>query len=441
MEGIQQYQRAVTPTMNSDPTATGGNSQIRGKMLSYSGKKVNDFYRGTQQTGTGNGISGNRIIRNPLKSQGGNPLEISGQSKPVGTNRSGAGVGAASAGNGSGSGGIISSRPDLGGGIIDSNHRETMKASFFLQSRQDLEPLHEEIPSDGILFARYRHRPDSLVVYRLHDEKSRNPERLNLDRRSLDICPSLENEQKLRLLNYQNNNISIISNLENLPNLIFLDLYNNKLRSLDGCLSLMKGLRVLMVGKNYITELTNLLTLKKLDVLDLHSNQLKEIKGLDELRELRVLNLAGNSISIVNNLSTLSSLTELNLRRNCIEMILELDRLPSLQRIFLSHNLINSERNIQCLFQIRSLIELSLDSNPIAEKDPQEYRQLIIGKIPRSTVSSLHSFLLSKLLLVDCSLKHLDLKRITEEERAISLTLMSMPFSRLLPLTHFIHRR
>jgi Leucine-rich repeat (LRR) protein len=375
MEGIQQYQRAVTPTMNNTSLAD-NNNQIRGKMLSYSGKKANDFYRGTQQSGGGSG--GNRVPRNSLKSFQGNSLEISGQSKPVGTNRGG---------------GILSSRPDLGGGIIGDRNRfsndsndsnRDLKASSLLQTRQDLEPLSEEIPSDGILFARFRHRPDSLVVYRLHDEKSRNPERLNLDRRSLDVCPYLENEQKLRLLNYQNNNISLISNLENLPNLIFLDLYNNKLRSLEGCLSQIKGLRVLMVGKNYITELTNLLTLKKLDVLDLHSNQLKEIKGLEELTDLRVLNLAGNTISVVNNLSTLSSLTELNLRRNCIEIILELDRLPSLQRIFLSHNLITSEKNILCLFQIRSLIELSLDSNPIAEKDPQEYRQLIIGRIPRS---------------------------------------------------------
>jgi hypothetical protein len=380
MEGIQQYQRAVTPTMNNNTSIT-DNNQIRGKMLSYSGKKTNDFYRGAQQTPSS---GGNRVPRNSLKSLQVNSLEISGQSKPVGTNRGGVG-----------GVGILSSRADLGGGggernrysndFSDSN-RDSRASS--LLPRQDLEPLSEEIPSDGILFARFRHRPDSLVVYRLHDEKSRNPERLNLDRRSLDVCPYLEQESKLRLLNYQNNNISLISNLENLTNLIFLDLYNNKLRSLEGCLSQMKGLRVLMVGKNQIQELSNLLTLKKLDVLDLHSNQLKEIKGLDELTDLRVLNLAGNSISLVNNLSTLSSLTELNLRRNCIEMIIELDRLPSLQRIFLSHNLINSEKNISCLFHIRSLIELSLDSNPIAERDPLEYRQLIIARIPRSAPSS-----------------------------------------------------
>ena len=69
----------------------------------------------------------------------------------------------------------------------------------------------------------------------------RNPERLNLDRRNLFICPRLEEEENLRLLNYQNNNISAISNVENLPQLIFLDFYNNNLRSLDGPLEFVSG--------------------------------------------------------------------------------------------------------------------------------------------------------------------------------------------------------
>jgi hypothetical protein len=379
MEGIQQYQRAVTPTMSSN-SSTIDNNQIRGKMLSYSGgtggaKKSNDFLRGPQQA---------RAPRNSLKSLQGHPLEISGQSKPVSSVRNGIGVNGitrSSQDNTNRPAAILS----IGSGQNDSDyHLRESKASSLLP-RQDLEPLSEEIPSDGILFCRFRHRPlDShLVVYRLHDERSRNPERLNLDRRQLDVCPYLEQEQRLRLLNYQNNNIKQIQNLENLPNLIFLDLYNNKLTSLDGCLSITKGLRVLMVGKNSITELNNLNLLKKLDVLDLHSNHIKEIKGLDGLIDLRVLNLAGNMISLVQNLSTLCSLTELNLRRNCIETIIDLDRLPVLQRIFLSHNQIQDEQSILCLFHIRSLIELSLDSNPIAERDSTEYRQMIIGRIPR----------------------------------------------------------
>ncbi len=111
----------------------------------------------------------------------------------------------------------------------------------------------------------------------------------------------LDQEQRLRLLNFQNNNIRLIQNLENLPNLIFLDLYNNKLVSLEGPLSTIRGLRVLMAGKNKIGNISNLSFLKKLDVLDLHSNDIQVIEGLDKLHDLRVLNLAGeNSLSFFN---------------------------------------------------------------------------------------------------------------------------------------------
>jgi leucine-rich repeat-containing protein 49 len=148
----------------------------------------------------------------------------------------------------------------------------------------------------GIIFARIRNQPDSLVIFRTPEERMRNPERLNLDRRNLYVCPILEQEHRLRLLNYQNNYITSISRIENLPNLIFLDLYNNQIRSLDGPLNTVKGLRVLMAGKNKISEINNLEQCKKLDVLDLHSNEISEIKGLDGLADLRVLNLAGKPL-------------------------------------------------------------------------------------------------------------------------------------------------
>lgn len=67
-----------------------------------------------------------------------------------------------------------------------------------------------------------------LLFSRKPEEKIRNPERVNLDRRNLNECPILKDEERLKLLNYQYNNIRVIKHLENLPNLIFLDLYNNK---------------------------------------------------------------------------------------------------------------------------------------------------------------------------------------------------------------------
>ena len=89
------------------------------------------------------------------------------------------------------------------------------------------------------------------VQYFTRTYRQRNPERLNLDRRNLEVCPLLEQEEKLRLLNYQNNNIKSISNLENLPQLIFLDFYNNHLQSLEGPLSSVKGVFFTMTKSCY----------------------------------------------------------------------------------------------------------------------------------------------------------------------------------------------
>jgi len=292
-----------------------------------------------------------------------------------------------------GSGGT---RPAGGSETQYSDHAAAQ--SLATLPRYDLYPLSDEIPSDGIIFAKVRNQTDSLVVFRTPEERLRNPERLNLDRRQLDVCPLLEQEQRLRLLNFQNNSIRSIQNLENLPNLIFLDIYNNKLSSLEGPLSTVKGLRVLMAGKNRIGAISNLTQLRKLDVLDLHSNEIRQIEGLEGLTDLRVLNLAGNRITVVQHLVSLQALTELNLRRNSIERVHELDKLPALQRIFLSHNLLTAITDIQCLFNVKFLVELSLDGNPLSETDPTYYRNKIVSGMT--------------------GLKHLDLKRITDTERS-----------------------
>ena len=107
---------------------------------------------------------------------------------------------------------------------------------------------------------------------------------------------------------------------------------------------------------------------------------------------------------MVNNLSSLVSLTELNLRRNNIDSVTGLNQLPALQRVFLSHNAISRLDDIRCLFDINYLIELSLDGNPLSEGEPQRYRSQLVAGMP--------------------GLRHLDLKRVTEEERAGAVALL-----------------
>ena len=92
--------------------------------------------------------------------------------------------------------------------------------------------------------------------FRSREDKNANPERLSVDNRQLTACPVLEGEDRLRLLNYQNNNIQAITNVGNLPNLIFLDLYNNSIKCMTG-LQAVTQLRVLMLGKNKISKVSN----------------------------------------------------------------------------------------------------------------------------------------------------------------------------------------
>lgn len=105
------------------------------------------------------------------------------------------------------------------------------------------------LSKDHVIFAESPVAPGVPVVYRPPEERAANPDRLNLDRRHLTVCPILEGEEKLRLLNMQHNAITKLQHLSNLRRLVFLDLYDNlihEISSLEGLLSL----RVLMLGKN-----------------------------------------------------------------------------------------------------------------------------------------------------------------------------------------------
>lgn len=272
--------------------------------------------------------------------------------------------------------------------------RQTLSAGSHSQSRNKTQVF---LPGDRVIFAESPTFPGVPIVYRLPEERQANPDRLNLDRRRLTICPILEGEDYLRLLNFQHNLISRISHLENLKRLIFLDFYDNQIEEISG-LSALRSLRVLMLGKNRIRNISNLDSLTKLDVLDLHGNKIIKIENLGHLTELRVLNLAGNEIVHVSNVSGMRALAELNLRRNKICTVEEVDLLPNLQRLFLSFNCITSFDDIQCLSNSLSLNELSMDGNPFATHST--YKQSVLRNLS--------------------SLRQLDMKRISDEEKRIA---------------------
>ena len=103
--------------------------------------------------------------------------------------------------------------------------------------------------SDRVIFAESPIAPGVPVVYRPPEERAANPDRLNLDRRHLTMCPILEGEDRLRLLNLQHNAITRLQHLLNLRRLVFLDLYDNLIHEIAGLEGLL-SLRVLMLGKN-----------------------------------------------------------------------------------------------------------------------------------------------------------------------------------------------
>nr|XP_048279448.1 leucine-rich repeat-containing protein 49 isoform X4 [Myodes glareolus] len=239
--------------------------------------------------------------------------------------------------------------------------------------------------------------PPFPILQRSSEEKILYSDRLTLERQKLTVCPIIDGEEHLRLLNFQHNFITRIQNISNLQRLIFLDLYDNQIEEISG-LSTLRSLRVLLLGKNRIKKISNLENLKNLDVLDLHGNQITKIENVNHLCDLRVLNLARNLLSHVDNLNGLDSLTELNLRHNQITSVRDVDNLPCLQRLFLSFNNISSFDSVSCLAESTSLSDITFDGNPIAQES--WYKHTVLQNMMQ--------------------LRQLDMKRITEEERRVA---------------------
>ncbi|XP_066134052.1 leucine-rich repeat-containing protein 49 isoform X3 [Saccopteryx bilineata] len=236
--------------------------------------------------------------------------------------------------------------------------------------------------------------PSFPILQRSCEEKILYSDRLTLERQKLTVCPVIDGEEHLRLLNFQHNFITRIQNISKLRRLIFLDLYDNQIEEISG-LSTLRSLRVLLLGKNRIKKISNLENLKSLDVLDLHGNQITKIENVNHLCDLRVLNLARNLLSYIDNLNGLDSLTELNLRHNQITMVRDVNNLPCLQRLFLSYNNISNFESVCCLAESPSLSDIAFDGNPIAQES--WYKHTILQNMMQ--------------------LRQLDMKRVTEKKR------------------------
>lgn len=104
------------------------------------------------------------------------------------------------------------------------------------------------------------------------------------------MCPILEGEERLRMLNLQHNSIMQVQNLSSLRRLVFLDLYDNLISEISG-LDALLSLRVLMLGKNKLVYWTTLLLVTCF-------SRIRRITGMRSLIKLDVLDLHGNMVSV-----------------------------------------------------------------------------------------------------------------------------------------------
>ena len=64
----------------------------------------------------------------------------------------------------------------VGTGILLWNNKKDSGIYQYAPNKGELEPLCDEIPADGVVFARNKNIPGSLIVFRTQEEKLRNPE-------------------------------------------------------------------------------------------------------------------------------------------------------------------------------------------------------------------------------------------------------------------------
>ena len=211
------------------------------------------------------------------------------------------------------------------------------------------------------------------------EERTKYPDRINLDRRGLHGIPVLTEEPGLRLLSLQHNFIKRIHNLDFISRLVFLDLYHNRLDHIAG-LEPLSNLRVLMLGKNRIRKIECLTDCPKLSVLDLHGNRISSIVGLEKLTELKVLNLASNLIRKVAGLQNLSLLEELNLRRNRIRTTTGLESVSSLQKLYMSNNEIQGLSSMSNLERLTKLQTIQMEGNPVWSNPDYSYH--LVSSLP-----------------------------------------------------------
>lgn len=143
---------------------------------------------------------------------------------------------------------------------------------------------------------------------------------------------------------------------------------DNRIAKIEN-LSHLKNLKRLFLGANQIRKIEGLDELTGLIELSLPGNALQVIEGLDTLSALRSLSLAQNGIRKIDGLGGLTSLKTLDLNDNIISKVENIDQISGITNFMIRKNKLDSWHDLYQLLEIKNLLALTLEMNPIYRSD------------------------------------------------------------------------
>ncbi len=176
----------------------------------------------------------------------------------------------------------------------------------------------------------------------------------------------LEHAVNLKVLVIDRSEVSDLTPLAGLENLESLSIIKSQVSDLTPLVGL-ENLRVLKLYENRISDITPFAGLINLEVLVLGRNQIADISPLAGLVGLQVLELNANLLTDISPLQGLVNLKELQLEANQIEDISSLTGLVNLKGLALESNQIADISPLQGLVNLK---ELHLSRNKIIDFTP-----------------------------------------------------------------------
>ncbi|CAL5069820.1 unnamed protein product [Urochloa decumbens] len=207
-----------------------------------------------------------------------------------------------------------------------------------------------------------------------HDDKHREPKKLDMSGMSMDTIPHLSMPLgNITTLDLSNNNLQSIpeSIIARLLNVVVLDVRSNQLKSLPNSIGCLSKLKVLNVSGNLIQELpATIEECRALEELNANFNQLTKLPDTlgFELHGLRRLSVNSNKIAYLpSSTSHMMALRSLDARLNCLRELPDgLENLGNLEALNVSQNFQYLRELPYGIGLLVSLRELDVSYNAIA---------------------------------------------------------------------------